>query len=112
TEIVFALERGDHLVAVTHECDFPPEVARLPLITRGALAQRPHGSRETHNHISSAVHAGSSIYVLDQDLLARLNPDLILTQELCDVCAVSYEVVEKAVHRLEGHRRILSLAPS
>jgi iron complex transport system substrate-binding protein len=112
TEIVFALERGDHLVAVTHECDFPPEVARLPVITRSALDHRTHGSREIHNHISSAVHAGSSIYVLDQDLLARLNPDLILTQELCDVCAVSYEVVEKAVHRLEGHRRILSLEPT
>jgi iron complex transport system substrate-binding protein len=112
TEIVFALDRGDHLVAVTHECDFPPEVARLPVITRSALDHRTHGSREIHNHISSAVHAGSSIYVLDQDLLARLNPDLILTQELCDVCAVSYEVVEKAVHRLEGHRRILSLEPT
>jgi iron complex transport system substrate-binding protein len=58
------------------------------------------------------VHGGSSIYVLDQDLLERLNPDLILTQELCDVCAVSYDVVETAVHRLEGHRTILSLEPT
>src|SRR5215471_4210353 len=112
TEIVFALERGDKLVAVTHECDFPPEAARLPVITRSALDHRPQGSREIHNHISSAVHAGSIIYVLDQALLERLNPDLILTQELCDVCAVSYEIVEKAVHRLEGHRRILSLEPT
>ena len=112
TEIVFALERGDKLVAVTHECDFPPEAARLPVITRSALDHRTQGSREIHNHISSAVHVGSSIYVLDQALLERLNPDLILTQELCDVCAVSYEIVEKAVHRLEGHRRILSLEPT
>jgi iron complex transport system substrate-binding protein len=112
TEIVFALERGDQLVAVTHECDFPPEAARLPVITRSALDHRSHGSREIHNHIASAVHAGSSIYVLDQDLLERLNPDLILTQELCDVCAVSYEVVEKAVRRLEGHRLIFSLEPT
>src|SRR5262245_10515419 len=112
TEIVFALERGDQLVAVTHECDFPLEAARLPVITRSALDHRTRSSGEIHNHISSAVHAGSSIYVLDQDLLERLNPDLILTQELCDVCAVSYEVVKKAVHRLEGHRRILSLEPT
>ena len=112
TEIVFALERGDQLVAVTHECDFPPEAARLPVITQSALDHRTRSSREIHNHISSAVHTGSSIYVLDQDLLERLNPDLILTQELCDVCAVSYEVVKKAVHRLEGHRRILSLEPT
>jgi iron complex transport system substrate-binding protein len=112
TEIVFALGLGDHLVAVTHECDFPPEAARLPVITKSTLDHRTYGSREIHNHISSAVHAGSSIYALDQDLLERLDPNLILTQELCDVCAVSYEVVEKAVHRLEGHRRILSLEPT
>ena len=112
TEIVFALGRGADLVAVTHECDFPPEAARLPVITRSALEHRTHGSREIHNHISSAIHAGSSIYVLDRDLLERLNPDLILTQELCDVCAVSYEVVERAVHRLEGQRVILSLEPT
>jgi iron complex transport system substrate-binding protein len=112
TEIVFALGRGDNLVAVTHECDFPPEAARLPVITKSTLDHRTHGSREIHNHISSAVHAGSSIYALDQDLLDRLSPDLILTQELCDVCAVSYDVVEKAVHRLEGHRLILSLEPT
>src|SRR5262249_54013028 len=73
---------------------------------------RTHASREIHNHISRAVHGGSSIYALDQDLLERLNPDLILTQELCDVCAVSYDVVETAVQRLEGHRRILSLEPT
>jgi iron complex transport system substrate-binding protein len=112
TEIVFALGRGDNLVAVTHECDFPPEAARLPIITKSTLDHRTQGSREIHNHISSAVHAGSSIYALDQDLLDRLSPDLILTQELCDVCAVSYDVVEKAVHRLEGHRLILSLEPT
>ena len=112
TEIVFALGLGDQLVAVTHECDFPPEAARLPVITRSTLDHRTPGSREIHNHISSATHAGSSIYALDQDLLERLNPDLILTQELCDVCAVSYDVVEKAVHRLKGHRMILSLEPT
>lgn len=112
TEIVFALGLGDHLVGVTHECDFPPDAARLPVITTSTLDHRTHGSRDIHNHISNALHAGSSIYALDQDLLDRLNPNLILTQELCDVCAVSYEVVEKAVHRLEGHRSILSLEPT
>src|SRR2546427_11683773 len=112
TEIVFALGCGDKLVPVAHECDFPPEAARLPVIKRSTLDHRTHGSREIHNHISSAAHAGSSIYALDQDLLERLNPDPILTQELCDVCAVSYDVVEKAVHRLEGHRPILSLEPT
>jgi len=69
-------------------------------------------SREIHNHIARAVHAGSSIYALDQALLERLNPDVILTQELCDVCAVSYGAVQAAVKRLEGARTLLSLEPT
>jgi iron complex transport system substrate-binding protein len=113
TEIVFALGIGGRLVAVTHECDFPPEATRLPIVTRSTLDH--HGlrrSRDIHTHISTALHSGSSIYLLDQDLLQRLAPDLILTQELCDVCAVSYETVEQAVHRLHGRATILSLEPT
>ena len=89
TEIVFALGLGDRLVAVTHECDYPPEATRLPVITRSTLDHGTRHSREIHNHIASSLHAGSSIYALDHALLERLDPTLILTQELCDVCAVS-----------------------
>ena len=113
TEIVFALGLGDRLAAVTHECDFPPEAARLPVITRSTL--NDHESRRSHDihtHISTALHGGSSIYRLDQPLLERLAPDLILTQELCDVCAVSYGLVEEAVLRLAGKRQVLSLEPT
>ena len=113
TEIVFALGLGDRLAAVTHECDFPPDTARLPIITRSTLdSHEPHSSREIHTHITAALHGGSSIYLLDQELLHRLAPDLILTQELCDVCAVSYETVQQAVRRLHGHATILSLEPT
>jgi iron complex transport system substrate-binding protein len=112
TEIVFALGLGDRLVAVTHECDYPPDAARLPVVTRSTLGEQARGSRAIHHHISTALHTGSSIYALDQDLLQRLDPDLILTQELCDVCAVSYGLVQQAVQRLEGPRRILSLEPT
>ena len=112
TEIVFALGRGDRLVAVTHECDFPAEAAGLPVITRSTLDHGTHGSREIHNHIAGAMHAGSSIYALDQTLLERLNPDVILAQELCDVCAVSYDAVLAAVRRLDGPRTLLSLEPT
>lgn len=112
TEIVFALGLGDQLVGVTHECDFPPEAGRLPVVTRSTLRHGSHDSREIHHHISAALHTGSSIYLLDQALLGRLDPDLILTQELCDVCAVSYELVEQAVQRLEGKHRVLSLEPT
>jgi iron complex transport system substrate-binding protein len=112
TEIVFALGLHDRLVAVTHECDFPPEAARRPVITRSTLAHTLRRSREIHTHISLAMHTGSSIYELDQDLLQRLAPELVLTQELCDVCAVSYATVERAVRRLPGSPTILSLEPT
>ena len=112
TEIVFALGLGERLVGVTHECDHPPEAARLPAVTASTLGHERRDSREIHRHIAGALHAGSSIYTLDQAQLERLDPDLILTQELCDVCAVSYREVERAVHRLEGRRTVLSLEPS
>jgi len=113
TEIVFALGLGDRLVAVTHECDFPPEVARLAVITRTTLDHHEtRRSHDIHTHISTALHGGSSIYLLDQNILQQLAPDLILTQELCDVCAVSYETVKLAVRRLPGRATILSLEPT
>jgi len=113
TEIVFALGLGDRLAAVTHECDFPPEAARLPVITRSTLDYlETRRSPDIHTHISMALHGGSSIYLLDQQLLERLSPDVILTQELCDVCAVSYETVKQAVRRLPGRATILSLEPT
>src|SRR2546430_16286479 len=74
TEIVFALGLGDRLVAVTHECDYPLEATRLPVITRSTLDHGMRHSREIHHHIASALHAGSSIYALDHALLERLHP--------------------------------------
>ena len=110
---MFALGLGDRLAAVTHGCDFPPEAARLPVITRSTLDDHEtRRSLDIHTHISAALHGGSSIYRLDQPLLERLAPDLILTQELCDVCAVSYETVKQAVRRLPGRATILSLEPT
>ena len=73
TEIVFALGLGDRLVAVTHECDYPLEATRLPVITHSTLDHGMRHSREIHHHIASALHAGSSIYALDHVLLERLD---------------------------------------
>src|SRR5207245_8915127 len=106
-----ALSPGGQLVAVLHECDRAPGLREVPVITRSRVDQGQASSREIHNHVTAAAHSGSSIYTLDQALLERLEPDLILTQELCEVCAISYEEVAKAVHRLDvalaGTRTVL-----
>jgi iron complex transport system substrate-binding protein len=111
TEILFGIGAGDDVVAVTHECDYPPEALRLPTVTSsaGPPLQDP---KAIDRHVRAAVHAGSSLYNLDSALLERLEPDLIVTQELCPVCAVSYEIVKDAVKRLRADPRIVSLEPS
>ncbi len=111
TEILFGIGAGTDLVGVTHECDFPREATKLPHVTSSAL---PHAisSAEIDRHVRRSLHEGSSLYFLDSDLLERLEPDLILTQELCAVCAVSYEIVNRAVRRMRGDPRLVSLEPS
>ncbi len=110
TEIVCALGLEDELVGITHECDYPPAVRTKPVLTASVL---PGGgtSGDIDRHIRQLVHQGSSIYSLDSDRLHELSPDLILTQELCEVCAVSYPIVERAVRRLEGQTQLVSLEP-
>jgi iron complex transport system substrate-binding protein len=110
TEIVCALGLESDLVGVTHECDYPPSVRRKPAVTASVIAGA-HSSGEIDRHIRRLVHEGSSIYALDADGLHGLQPDLILTQELCEVCAVSYPIVERAVRRLDGATQIVSLEP-
>jgi iron complex transport system substrate-binding protein len=111
TEILFDIGAGSDVVGVTHECDFPPAAASLPHLTSSAL---PHAasSAEIDRHVRASLHQGSSLYHLDSDLLERLAPDLIVTQELCAVCAVSYDIVSRAARRLRTDPRIVSLEPS
>jgi iron complex transport system substrate-binding protein len=112
TEILFAIGAGDDVVAVTHECDYPREAVRLPKVTSSTGPElRDAGAID--RHVRAAIHAGSSLYALDAELLDRLDPDLIVTQELCAVCAVSYDIVATAAKRLRSrHARIISLEPS
>lgn len=110
TEIVCALGLEDELVAVSHECDFPPSVRARPVVTSSGL-QAGQPSQQIDRHVRRLVHAGSSIYRLDADRLAELSPDLILTQELCEVCAVSYPIVESAARRLGAAPQLISLEP-
>src|SRR5246127_5019954 len=90
TEMLFALGLGPEVVGVTHECDYPPEAVALPKITRNVL---PDGlsSGDIDAAVKELTLAGDSIYELDADQLHELSPDLIVTQALCTVCAVSYD---------------------
>jgi iron complex transport system substrate-binding protein len=110
TEMLFALGLGPDLIAVTHECDYPPAVGELPRITRDLL---PPGLSPAQ--IDAAVKertlAGESIYELDTELLHELAPDLIVTQALCSVCAVSFEDVSTIAGELASPPLVISLDP-
>jgi iron complex transport system substrate-binding protein len=112
TEILFALGLADEVVAVTHECDFPPAAREKPRITRSLL--RPDmASREIDAAVSGQmVSDAHSLYTIDRELLAHLAPDLIVTQALCEVCAVDYDAVLDAVKSLPRQPRVLNLEPS
>lgn len=111
TEILFAIGAGDRVVGVTHECDHPDAARGLHKVTASLMPTEGVAPGDIDRHIHAARHAGSSIYRLDEAELARLEPDLIITQELCDVCAVAYSEVRRAARRLAGDVPVLSLEP-
>ena len=110
TELLFALGLGPEVVAVTHECDHPPAASELPSVTRDVL---PAGLSAAQ--IDAAVRErtleGQAIYELDRAALAALSPDLIVTQALCPVCAVSYEEVAEVAKDLPSRPRVIALDP-
>ncbi len=110
TEMLFALGLGGDLVAVTHECDFPPEADELPKVTRNVLAPNLT-SAEIDAAVKERTLQGESIYELDVELLHSLRPDLIVTQALCSVCAVSYDDVRAVAEEIETCPQVLSLDP-
>jgi iron complex transport system substrate-binding protein len=109
TEIAFALGLGDQVVAVSHECDYPPEASTRPVLTKSAIHQKMHRSLDVDREVEKR---GGDIYEIDEKLLEELNPDLILTQELCAVCAVSYTKVKEAARVLNADTKIVSLEPN
>ena len=110
TEMLFALGLGPDLIAVTHECDYPPAARELPKATRDVL---PPGlsAAQIDAAVKERTLAGESIYELDTDLLHDLRPDLIVTQALCSVCAVSFDDVRAVAEEIESRPRVLSLDP-
>ncbi len=112
TEIVCAIGLEDELVAVTHECDWPPSIVGKPVVTRSVEDLGGATSRDIHTRVTAAVHGGSSLYELDEAALAAAAPDLILTQELCRVCAVSYREVNEVARRIDADITVVSLEPT
>jgi iron complex transport system substrate-binding protein len=110
TEMLFALGLGADVIAVTHECDYPPAARELPTITHDSL---PPGlsSAQIDAAVKERTLAGESIYELDVEMLHDLGPDLIVTQALCSVCAVSYEDVRAVAEEIESRPGVLSLDP-
>ncbi len=111
TEMLFALGLGDDLVGVTHECDYPEHALDLPRVTRDRL---PGGltSAEIDAAVKQRTLAGESIYELDAEALHELEPDLIVTQALCSVCAVSYDDVRVIADEIESHPMVDLAGPA
>jgi iron complex transport system substrate-binding protein len=110
TEILYALGLADSVAGVTPECDFPPEVAGKPPLIRPRVDSHA-ASAEINRQVSDLAARGESIYAIDMELLARLSPDLIVTQDLCHVCAASPEDLTTALAGLAKMPQVLSLAP-
>jgi iron complex transport system substrate-binding protein len=111
TEMLFALGLGDSVVAVTHECDYPPAAEGLPHLTRSVI---PEGldAAEIDRAVRERTGRGEALYELDVEVLHELGVDLIVTQAVCEVCAVSFDDVRAVAEELPTHPHVISLDPS
>jgi iron complex transport system substrate-binding protein len=111
TEMLFALGLGGSVVAVTHECDYPEEAAELPHLTRSVIASGLSAA-EIDREVRARTERGEAIYELDEGVLHELAPDLIVTQAVCEVCAVSFDDVTAVAKRMDPEPEVLSLDPT
>ncbi len=110
TEICCALGLANEIVAVTHECDYPPEMRNRPVVVH-PLVDSSRSSREINNQVDAAAGRGESLYRIDAETLAAARPDLVITQDLCHVCALPSMDVDAIAGSLRGSPRILRLHP-
>ncbi len=112
TEILCAVGLEKNLVGITHECDYPASVSDKPHLTASRISHETMSSAEIDHAVRSNLDGHGSIYDLDEKLLAEIKPDLIITQELCEVCAVSYKTVQKAAKMFIADATVISLEPN
>ena len=112
TEIAFALGLDDSVVAVTHECDYPPQARSKRVVVKSSIDPARQGSAEIDKSIGERLKGSRGVYTIDLPRLREADPDLILTQELCDVCAVDYDEVLSAARSLARKPKIISLTPT
>src|SRR5204863_7193823 len=111
TEITAALGLMDQVIGVSHECDFPKEANERPRVTRCAVHGAELASRDVDEWVRRALHDNGTIYTIDEPVLRKLQSDVILTQRLCDVCAVGYGTVAKLAQTLPGPPQVVNLEP-
>ncbi|MGA3080339.1 MAG: ABC transporter substrate-binding protein [Terracidiphilus sp.] len=111
TEMVYALGIGDRLVGVSHECDFPSEARGKPVVVRPALALEKMSLSEIDVAVAERIRSGGSLYQVDENLMCELKPDLILTQNLCQVCATSGNDLASVLKLLQPTPEILWMSP-
>jgi iron complex transport system substrate-binding protein len=112
TEIAGALGLMDQVVGVSHECDFPEHANDRARVTHCPVHDSRLSSGEVDKWVRDALHENGAIYTIDEPLLRKLQPDVILTQKLCDLCAVGYGTVAKLAHTLPGPPRVVNLEPT
>src|ERR1700687_4508056 len=112
TEMICALGLGDRLLGVTHECDYPPEIKGKPIVVRSALPVETMSLSEIDSAVAQRLRNGLSLYQVDETLLQEIAPDLIVTQDLCQVCAPSGNEVSRVLEVLPIKPQILWLTPN
>jgi iron complex transport system substrate-binding protein len=111
TEVVMALGLADSLVAISHECDYPPSVRRVPVVVRPAVDSEGTDSADIERQVKALTSSGQPLYRVDERALAEARPDIILTQDICHVCAVTPHELERAMQSLPRRPQLLALAP-
>lgn len=112
TEVVAALGAAGELVGISHECDYPAEVRRAPVLVRPVIDSDGTASSDIDRQVDDAAQTGRNLYRLDEALFAQAGPDVVITQDLCHVCAITPDRLQEAIKRLPRPPRLLSLNPS